>query len=309
MIVPEFGAFVSLYEPAYFDMETCSFRAPRRLLGFNNAVAHNDGMLAASIARREGISYDRAVEAVRSCVEEWKMILARKGSLTFDAIGSVHTDSEGTWIFEPETSDSAANYRFTGLPELSFGNRIVDQSPSVVMPVPRTLHRWSAGLARVAASVAVIVTILAAMLTFMVSPESPLYYASFFPAHTSVESAILTDRPITHPAGSELRLAMRPVNETYTSHRLSETEHLTEPSIETSDHYYLIVASLASQNEVDRYLASLPDNQSSIMDVIHGNGRFRVYAASGSSVDEMNSIRNENSFKSLYPDAWIYKCP
>ena len=57
VIVPGFGAFISHIVPASLG-EDGLLTAPCRLLGFNEALQHNDGLLANSLMRKSGVSYD-----------------------------------------------------------------------------------------------------------------------------------------------------------------------------------------------------------------------------------------------------------
>ena len=60
VVVPGFGAFIGNIQSAKEDT-TGQLLPPCRVLGFNNAITHNDGVLANSIMRRDGVSYEKAV--------------------------------------------------------------------------------------------------------------------------------------------------------------------------------------------------------------------------------------------------------
>lgn len=304
VIVPGFGAFVSLYEPAYFDESRECFHAPRRHTVFNSDIAHNDAMIAASIARRESISYDRAAEFVGNQVDQWRRTLSSEGRLVFDGLGRFTTGDDGQLVFDPEQTGAFSNVFLTGLPALSFTPAV--PAANISAAPPRRLRKFSKELLRAAASIAIIVSVLAAVFSSFISPQSPYYYASLLPAKASLEHEVLQDRPITQPYGAELRIAIRPA-ETPTPPLQVENPGAAVATIH--DHtarYLLIVASLASSSETNRYLDSLEPAQRELMNVIRSDGRYRVYAAAGHSFHDADMIRKSGEFSSRYPDAWIY---
>ncbi len=304
VIVPGFGAFVSFYESARYDETKGIYFPPERRLGFNHDIDHNDAMLAASVARRESVSYERAAETVHTQVKSWIIQLNESGSLAFEGLGAFTVDSDGSWQFTPSQVNSLANNAYHGLPRLTFAPVISAEQPDSSSE-KHVLRRISSRLIRAAASVAIIVSVVAAMLTFIVTPDSPLYYASLFPAHHASQPTLLADRPIIQPADAELRIAM--LDDDVTTSANDKTVAEVPQTTDNSDHrYFLVVASLANMNEVDRYLAGLPDDQREQMNVLKGDNRYRVYISSGSTYDEANGNRNLPGFESSYPGAWVY---
>ena len=57
VVVPGWGALIANYAPSQLQGDT--MLKPRRSIGFNPSITHNDGLLATSIARRHGISYSK----------------------------------------------------------------------------------------------------------------------------------------------------------------------------------------------------------------------------------------------------------
>ena len=305
VIVPGLGAFVSLYTPASYNEATATFLPPARRLGFNPEVNHNDAMLAASIARREAVSYDRAAEVVKTEVESWIRQLDTTGTFAIEGLGAFTRGSSQQLIFEPSPL-AVANHSYAGLPQLAGLADLASRTQAgddEVAPV-RTAARFSRHVIRAAASVAIIVTILATVLTSVLRPDSPLYYASLFPTAPAAES-VPDYRPIATPSPAELRIATA-AEEALPSRVAANPPASTAKSDDTSHRYFLVVASLANQKEVDRYFASMPAEQSATLRVLHGQSRYRVYAASGSSFAEANAARSQGNFATLYPDAWVY---
>ncbi|MDE6528441.1 MAG: hypothetical protein K2L78_05290, partial [Muribaculaceae bacterium] len=65
VVLPGFGAFLCNYVPARFaDDNELTINPPSRCLAFNGELVDSDGLLASSIARKEGLTYEAAVRRV-----------------------------------------------------------------------------------------------------------------------------------------------------------------------------------------------------------------------------------------------------
>lgn len=71
------------------------------------------------------------------------------------------------------------------------------------------------------------------------------------------------------------------------------------------DRYFLVVASLASREEAQRFIAVQPDDIS--LGLLEEDGRFRVYAASGPTFARTKTTADNNGIFDRYPQAWICK--
>ena len=70
-MVPGFGAFLCNYEAAHFDERRRDvILPPARHLAFNRMIADSDGLLAWSVSKRDGVSFEEA--SVR--VVSWLML-------------------------------------------------------------------------------------------------------------------------------------------------------------------------------------------------------------------------------------------
>lgn len=100
--VPGFGAFLAETRPASLDAASHTFYPPKKQISFNANVKNNDGLLANHIAVQEKISYDRAVESIAHCVQQWQLQL-QHGLLTLKNLGTMSCNSEGSVVFTPDT--------------------------------------------------------------------------------------------------------------------------------------------------------------------------------------------------------------
>ena len=69
------------------------------------------------------------------------------------------------------------------------------------------------------------------------------------------------------------------------------------------DKYFLIVCSVLSQSEADKFIAAQTTTGYDFK-VLARNGKYRVYVASGKSVPELMELKY--AIADDYPDAWVH---
>jgi len=101
--VPAFGAFLTEVRAARLDAASHTFYPPVKVVSFNANVKNNDGLLANHIAQQEKISYDAAVSAIATTVQEWKATLENLDIIFLKNIGQMGLNAEGSLVFTPDT--------------------------------------------------------------------------------------------------------------------------------------------------------------------------------------------------------------
>lgn len=101
VVVPEFGAFLTRFQPARVALETGTWYPPAKLLSFNIQLKTNDGLLAKYIADTERISYDEALHRIGDAVEIWNEGLMRARKICLESIGLLQLNEDGTIQFQP----------------------------------------------------------------------------------------------------------------------------------------------------------------------------------------------------------------
>jgi hypothetical protein len=120
VIVPQFGAFVSDYEPASVSGDSVShFAPPSKRLFFNKKLVHNDGLLANHVSQAENIQYPEAAALIQRCVWDIEQALKQGSSYKFGMIGVFLPLPKGGIAFEPYKSELLLTDSF-GLTEFSF---------------------------------------------------------------------------------------------------------------------------------------------------------------------------------------------
>lgn len=313
VVVPGLGAFVAQRDNARIDESTGRLIPPCRRVGFNQSLQHDDGLLASSVSRREGVSYDVArtliandVEMMRSRLQSSRMaILPRLGR--FDREG-------GRLVFTPDETSLVVNSRFAALPAISVLPAI--QSPEVetmaadndavhVLELDyrsreRSLRRW-----RVAASVALLLGLGGALSTPVLVDREQLSYAS-----VTAPALVKGPHAVQLPAVAERRTVevVKPLyitrpdaaEATATVHA-GPVAQLGPEALPTYDHY-VIVASCETIAKARRFVGR---RKSQHLGILPSDGRFRIYAAATATRTQAEAARTA-SLLSRYPDAWIY---
>lgn len=101
VIIPGFGGFVSKYFPAEIQEGTYMFRPPSKRISFNARLKENDGLLAHYISRKEGVSYQEAMQMIEISVRSWQRIIESGNKVTLEGIGKLYSDAEGNLQFSP----------------------------------------------------------------------------------------------------------------------------------------------------------------------------------------------------------------
>ncbi|SHG78837.1 HU domain-containing protein [Winogradskyella jejuensis] len=99
--VPEFGAFLTNRVSAKIHESTHTFYPPKKVLSFNEQLQNNDGLLANYIAEVEKIPYQVAVEKVAKQVKSIKSYLVEGETISFQNIGDLLLNTEGSVVFNP----------------------------------------------------------------------------------------------------------------------------------------------------------------------------------------------------------------
>ncbi len=104
VIVPGLGAFISASRPAKIDMQEGKILPPSKSLMFNQSVATDDGLLANSFARKTGMKFEEARQAVVHEVNDIKVCLRDNGMVECGGLGKLVTGEEGNIVFLPSKS-------------------------------------------------------------------------------------------------------------------------------------------------------------------------------------------------------------
>ncbi len=173
VIIPGWGALIAQYQPARINEENL-FLPPSRSLGFNSSLKHNDGLLAASISRRSGMSYEQAMGVIDNEVNTMRHQLEADGEVAIGKIGLFHKSTEGSMLFEPSPIDD----EFFGLPSFSLSGAATAATEPEQNSGERLYLTISRNWLRIAASIIVLWAIGFVCSTVTIPESGTTQYAS-----------------------------------------------------------------------------------------------------------------------------------
>lgn len=300
VVLPGFGALIAHRVGARIDNGV--MYPPSRTIGFNPSVCHNDAMIASSVARREGISYAAAVTAVTSAVDELRRIYDVAGVMTIPRVGTFSRSPEGVMEFSPDSDDCIASSGFYGFPEIILSQ--IDEDPDIASYVlPSNYLSPVRRAMRIAASVIVLVALGIALSTPVIVDRESHSYASLSLPEIAAAHAVVIPAPARHDMSS----ASEPSADTVSvnvSEDIPSSSVAEEVRMNPADRYFLIVASYETPAQARRYVEARPDER---LSVLESPGRYRVYAATGTSVAEARMLMDNPEFRAIHPDGWVHK--
>lgn len=324
VIVPGWGALVAQYQAAMLDEATGMLMPPSRSLSFNPSLVHNDGLIAASIARRDKISYDKAVAIVNDEVNALRHQVEDCGEIAIGKLGVFRRNMGGTTIFEPFTL-TALSSEFRALKTLNIvplltqarldaGLTAEGEQPRkkdvVYVPLSRNFFK-------VAASVAVFLGLGFVFSTPMIVDDATAYASLSVPeikvpvaTQLMVEVVDInqtTQQPIVAEISTEEEIKSNPASTaTITPIAKSEIATAVEPAtirFDENDHYCLVVASLTTMADAEKYVAQ--NSNHCRLGILEKDGRYRIYAATGESASQALKAKDNEVISARYEGAWV----
>ena len=292
VIVPGLGAVLAHRVSARYDDEVGCWMPPYRAMSFNSELTRTDGLLAASVARRRGVSVAAATQMVTSAVEQMRRVLSVDGTLDMGAAGTLFME-EGRITYQPAASGWASP-QYLWMPRLDIArisgadHVTVDQDDNVLHLRRAPLWR---GVLRIAASFAIILLVGWAVKVNL-SEASKQQFASLWPISAEQE-LLVEEEPATEgdaDAPMTLLLPQQP----------EEVEPEVAPQLDGK--YCVIVGSFANEAEAREFINTKPQET---LGILTAGGRCRVYAATAATEAEAYAIASSASFVDRYPSSWV----
>lgn len=320
VVLPSLGAFMVRYRAAHFDpSDPCRLLPPSRELAFNGALTESDGMLESSVARKCGVSFEAARRMITEEISALAAQLYQFGELHLGRLGVLQTTDYGKLLFSPSAS-SNWDLRSYGLMPLELTSVDAPRILPAVSPyVPEYEEETVApqrnkvvrGIIGIAASLAVLVTVALFLLYPIRLSEAPME-ASLAPT-AGIEQmipAVRTSGNVTaQPSGtavvensgkeaSDSAGAAKAAAANHAAAKTAEGKTANGLRFNPSDSFFLIVASFPNETEADRFLA---ENSSRRLGILHKDGRFRIYAATGTTYEQTDSQKDAVGFA----ESWV----
>lgn len=293
VVVPGWGAFIANYDASNYDAQASVMSRPRRAIGFNANVSHNDGLLAQSLMRREGMAYNAALRFIADSVTTFRQQLSMDSEVSMGRLGYFRRN-DGRFIEFVPFYHANGSDQFYGLGDLEIKNvaalerdaAVVEETAAIV---PRERNLFTRRAVRTAASVAVLLGLGVILSTPMIVDREQQSMASMAPA-------------ITAPQTQQLGFT---VEEGVSSQGI--TTVTANPTIATvgneSGHYYMVIATLRDQKELDAFKAANP-SLVPYMKIMKYKAFMCVYVARSDDYNLLMGLRDE--LPEHLRDVWIY---
>ena len=294
VVVPGWGAFIANYSASSYDAEAGMMSRPRRSIGFNASVSHNDGLLAQSLVRREDINYNEAMKFIADSVTTFRQQLAMDCEVSMGRLGYFRRN-EGRFIEFVPFYHSDGTDQFFGLNDMEIKDvttleqdvALADETAAAIVPKERNLFIRKA--TRIAASVAVLIGLGVVLTTPMIVNRDHQNLASMAPAVSAPKAQQLN---VTVEQG----VSSQSISTVTTQSRIASVGN-------ESGRYYMVIATLRNQQELDAFKNSNP-SLVPYMKVLKYKKFMCVYVARSDDSNTLMGLRDE--LPEHLRDIWIY---
>ena len=307
VVLPGWGALIAQYSEAMHDHRQGCLVRPQRRVSFNASVNHNDGLLAHSIMRREGVTYDEAVRTITQSVQGLRRQLYREGEVSMGRLGYFQLRNDAV-EFMPFLGGVPCDDYF-GLRSISVmplaheeqeGRQVAAVQWTEGPQVSFVRRYW-----QVAASIVMLLGLTALLTTPIVVDKQPSY-ASMSLTHVSKPHS----QPVVDWSGVKadfvVGLPQGKLGSTQSQAVASSSEKTSNPSnllLDEGGKYSLVISTLSNLKQVSQYMAAHPD-MAAHMQVEHASSKiYRIVVAR--SHDKSRLWRLREQLPPGYEDAWI----
>lgn len=295
--MPGFGAFINARCAAHYDPFTDRWIPMTKEVRFNQAVNHDDGLVANSYARKYSLTFHEARTLLNSDIKELRYLIENDGEVSLGRLGYISAGDENTIRFSPFQTAEQTNRELgfvsvgTQLNSQEFSDnanekraeRSLDFDRNYYIPVNKTA-------AKVAASL-LLVFIVAISALMPSSGRMEEDQASVVPVNALIDSAAMP-------------MVQEPKEVYESQDSVPGNDNLIpENSIKK---YYLIVGTFRSEREAQKYI-NLNNGEESDLILVPSKTLFRVASASSNDKSELITELNSDSFKSRYSEGWIWE--
>lgn len=328
VIVPGWGALIAQYSESFYNEDAGIINKPQRKVGFNSSVNHNDGLLAQSIVRREGITYDEAMRFIADSVTTFKQQLNADGEVSLGRLGFFH-NCDGQPDFIPFFHESC-NDEYFGLRSINFKtlaqmreeqfaaeDQAEAEAAAAIIEKPQQ-RSWARRAMQIAASVVLLLALVPVLTTPIMREDNKDLAGINLPQMQRPAEA----STIVNWDSVNVDLAIALPDQAFDdkhSHRhhskVEEEEINNQNDIEIDDkkedilegtsgsgRYYLVVSSLVTNKQVSDYMAS-HKNLKGKMHVLKRGNKLRIYVARDN--DPSRLMKAKQYLPEEYSDAWV----
>ena len=291
--IPGWGAFIAQYVEARYDEDCSLLSCPRRTISFNAQLDHNDGLLAQSLMKHEGVTYDEAMRQIADCVKVFTDQLSAGCEVPIARLGRFVRNGGQINEFVPFDGvgriDSFYGLKAVEILTVEALEKASVDEEHVSSVVPGRRNPFIRKALEIAASVVVLLGLSVLLTTPIVVNRDQLDQASMAPTVTAPQPQQLGVTIQEGVAPQEITLA-----DTY-------------PGItgvgSTSGKYYMVIATLRNQPELDAFKNKYPELVP-LMKTVDYKGMMCVYVARSDNYSKLLDLRDE--LPKPLRNAWIF---
>lgn len=294
VVVPGWGALVANHAPA--QLNESHIGKPSLLIGFNSSITHNDGLLASSLTRRHGISYDKACELIATNVAAFGRQLSGGTEVAFGHLGFFKLDENGKMQFVPAMQPNACD-EFFGLQQFDFNTLAQVNETANIANVSQSV--FSRRGLKVAASIAALIG-LGVILSTPVLINRQSQNASLNIATVKTKPNVVTVKPVSKTTASDNKITVIDND---------DQPAIKEPSVfndgmpcDEDGTYLLIVNSCKKQHQAQELVKQYASKGLKAKPVQRGKYYHLVVAQSNNKQELINA---KKQLPAKYRKAWV----
>ncbi|MCX4264459.1 MAG: hypothetical protein OSJ37_07075 [Muribaculaceae bacterium] len=287
-----------------------SISAPFRYVSFEAGAPADNAAVVTSIAHAESISSDEASAKLLASLAVLHDTLAHGVHVPLGNLGTLYARPDnGTLAFDAENVSWYKTLDIAPI-ELAETTYAADSEDEMLRRRRETFARYLRRTASSAAAIALVAVIAFVMAHMPEHEKSVPQMASMgiekIQGNTSDETVL----DISGQAQASKSALVLILNTPADGSAPAKIRHrqLVEEVVETNDapaRYCLIVASLATQKDAEKFIAAHSTTEMPLR-LLSEQGRWRVYALSAPTLDELNVAARNLGVYDAYPSAWAF---
>lgn len=156
VVIPEFGAFISNYKPAQYNLAKNTFLPPSKEVVFNAKIKKNDGLLINYLVETENIAYHQAEVSIMNFVDSLFARLNNGEKVELEQLGVFEFDKTGAIVYN--TANKFEMIEAYGLSEFSYPPMLENHASFQARPAIRVLNNRR-DIVKIAASIALLLSL------------------------------------------------------------------------------------------------------------------------------------------------------
>ncbi len=330
VILPRFGGFVKHHVSASSNTSDGLLLPPHETVGFNPQLVLNDSLLVQSYVEAYDYSYPEAQTIVDEEVATLQQTLTTQQRCDIGTIGTLTRSGDGTISFEPHSEGLLVPHYYALLPIDTaradcFAARVEEDEESATTIAPLDdeeessddiVLRFSRRTLRRVAAVFVVLLLMASVPfigrnvdTRQLASSINLGFLSFStPAAATGDSDTAIALTTANKAESAPTVEAAATSKAETTDaQAAEEEVPQEVATPTEEVYTVVLASMISERNAQRFVETLHDKYDISAQVLPQGAAYRVVCGSFTSHEEAQQVRHTLAATTAIADAWVAK--